>query len=116
MEAWEPLFDKAMQALDSLPKHVPTPDWTFGGGTVLMRKYHHRLSRDVDIFLTDAQYLTLFSPRLNDVMADMTTQYREDSQHVKLSNSQYEVYRPPRSLGTNFRAVFRCFAAAFAAR
>ncbi len=85
MEAWEPLFDKAMQALDSLPRHVPPPDWTFGGGTVLMRKYHHRLSRDVDIFLTDSQYLTLFSPRLNDAIADMTTQYREDSQHVKLT-------------------------------
>lgn len=83
MEAWEPLFDKAMQVLDSLPKRVAPPHWTFGGGTVLMRKYHHRLSRDVDIFLTDAQHLTLFSPRLNDAMAEMATQYREDSQHVK---------------------------------
>jgi hypothetical protein len=84
MEPWETLFDKGMAALDSLPPELPAPDWTMGGGTVLMFRYHHRLSQDVDIFLTDAQYLTALSPRLNDKVEDLTDRYREDSQHVKL--------------------------------
>ena len=83
-QAWEPLFDKAMLAIDSLPPHLPRLEWTIGGGTVLMFKYHHRLSHDIDIFITDAQYLTVLSPRLNDKVEDLTTHYREDSQHVKL--------------------------------
>ncbi|MBU2818986.1 nucleotidyl transferase AbiEii/AbiGii toxin family protein, partial [Acidithiobacillus ferrooxidans] len=61
LQAWEPLFDKAMRAIDALPPHLPRLEWTMGGGTVLMFKYHHRLSRDVDIFITDAQYLTALS-------------------------------------------------------
>jgi hypothetical protein len=84
MEPWESLFDKAMAALDSLPPALPMPDWTMGGGTVLMFRYRHRLSQDVDIFLTDAQYLTSLSPRLNDKVEDLTDRYREDSQHIKL--------------------------------
>ena len=84
MEAWEPLFDRALAALESLSPALPAPDWTMGGGTVLMFRYRHRLSHDVDIFLTDAQYLTALSPRLNDAVADLTERYREDSQHVKL--------------------------------
>ncbi len=84
LQAWEPLFDKALLAIDSLPPHLPKLEWTIGGGTVLMFKYHHRLSRDIDIFITDAQYLTVLSPRLNDKVEDLTTHYREDSQHVKL--------------------------------
>jgi hypothetical protein len=84
LQSWEPLFDKAMLAIDALPPHLPRLEWTIGGGTVLMFKYHHRLSRDIDIFITDAQYLTALSPRLNDKVEDLTTHYREDSQHVKL--------------------------------
>ncbi|MHB1479368.1 MAG: nucleotidyl transferase AbiEii/AbiGii toxin family protein [Acidithiobacillus ferrooxidans] len=84
MDSWEPLFDKAMVAIDSLPPHLPRLEWTIGGGTVLMFKYRHRLSHDVDIFITDAQYLTALSPRLNDKVEDLTVHYREDSQHVKL--------------------------------
>ena len=83
-QAWEPLFDKALLATDSLPPHLPRLEWTIGGGTVLMFKYHHRLSHDIDIFITDAQYLTALSPRLNDKVKELTTHYREDSQHVKL--------------------------------
>jgi hypothetical protein len=84
LPTWEPLFDKAMLAIDALPPHLPRLEWTIGGGTVLMFKYHHRLSHDIDIFITDAQYLTALSPRLNDKVEDLTTHYREDSQHVKL--------------------------------
>lgn len=36
LQAWEPLFDKAMLAIDSLPPHLPKLEWTIGGGTVLI--------------------------------------------------------------------------------
>lgn len=90
-QPWESLFDKAMAAIDALPAHLPPMDWTMGGGTVLMFEYRHRLSKDVDIFITDAQYLTALSPRVNDRIEDMTTHYREDSQHVKLIFPEGEV-------------------------
>jgi hypothetical protein len=32
-------------------------DWTFGGGTAMMIQIGHRESRDIDIFLSDAQTL-----------------------------------------------------------
>jgi hypothetical protein len=31
MDSWEPLFDKAMLAIDSLPSHLPRLEWTIGG-------------------------------------------------------------------------------------
>lgn len=49
-----------------------------------MRRYHHRLSEDVDIFLRDPQYLTAFSPRLNDVAERLTSNYAEDARFLKL--------------------------------
>jgi hypothetical protein len=59
-------------------------DWSFGGGTVLMRRFRHRLSKDVDIFVPDPQYLGYVSPRLNDTAADLTPSYLETATSVKL--------------------------------
>ena len=44
-----------------------------GGGTVLMFRFEHRLSKDIDFFTHDAQWLSLLTPRLNDTTAAMTT-------------------------------------------
>ena len=44
-------------------------NWTFGGGTVLMRRFRHRFSQDVDIFVPDPQYLGYLDPELNDAVA-----------------------------------------------
>lgn len=45
-KTWEGLFQNAMRLVDEIQargtKHLY---WTFGGGTALMRKYHHRLSK-----------------------------------------------------------------------
>ena len=47
MDNWETLFDQAMTCLQSiLITGAPMPDWTFGGGTALMLRYHHRNSQD----------------------------------------------------------------------
>lgn len=61
---WERTFLKAVSYLKSAG--VPAGKWSFGGGTALMFYYNHRFSKDIDIFLSDVQYLTALSPRLND--------------------------------------------------
>ena len=55
-----------------------------GGGTVLMMHMHHRLSRDIDLFLHDAQWLARLTPRLNDRVAGMVRDYSEQANSVKL--------------------------------
>ncbi len=64
-------------------------DWTLGGGTMLFRRYGHRLSRDIDIFLSSPQSLTSLSPRLNDEAARRIDRsgggYVEQSHFLKLT-------------------------------
>jgi hypothetical protein len=43
------------------------PDWVLSGGTALMIHADHRLSRDIDAFIDDPQYLTQLSPEITDV-------------------------------------------------
>jgi hypothetical protein len=51
LRAWEKLFSHALSILDeSVATGAPESGWSFGGGTVLMRRYRHRVSRDVDIW------------------------------------------------------------------
>ncbi len=40
------------------------PDWVLGGGTAVMIHTGHRLSKDIDAFIADPQYLSFLSPRL----------------------------------------------------
>jgi len=51
-------------------------DWSFGGGTVLMRRHHHRFSKDIDIF-SGPQFLGYLTPRLNDKAESLTSDYIE---------------------------------------
>ena len=82
---WERLFRHALRLLDDLAKKSGTnPFWTFGGGTVLMLRYRHRMSRDVDIFVPDPQYLGYVTPRLSDVAEGITQDYVEAAGYVKL--------------------------------
>ena len=66
-------------------------DWSFGGGTVLMRRFRHRLSKDVDIFVPDPQYLGYVSPRLNDTAESLTQKYLESANSVKLYFPEGEI-------------------------
>jgi len=80
---------------------LPVPEWTFGGGTVLMLRHRHRLSRDVDIFLHDAQVLPALSPRLNPEAERLTADYSESATHVKLrlAGGEVDFIVAPRLLG-----------------
>lgn len=61
-----------------------------GGGTLLMLRYGHRSSRDIDIFVHDVQYLSLLSPRLNDA-ADAPRRYSEAANALRLFYAEGEI-------------------------
>jgi len=70
---------------------IPDNEWSFGGGSALMFRYWHRESKDIDIFLTDPQYLTMLSPRLNDYAESIATDYRETSNFVRILVGDREI-------------------------
>jgi hypothetical protein len=91
---WEVLFRRALRLVDDIQRHggLADPFWTFGGGTVLMFRYGHRLSKDIDIFVPDPQYLGYVTPRLSDTAASLTEQYTEmPGSFVKLQFEEGEV-------------------------
>ena len=68
MSNWRQLLDRTLQGLAGLQQQgQPVPDWVLGGGTALMIFADHRLSRDVDAFIDDPQYLAVLSPETTDV-------------------------------------------------
>jgi Nucleotidyl transferase AbiEii toxin, Type IV TA system len=87
---WRELLASAAALVEDsvLPRHVA---WSWGGGTRLAQLYDHRLSYDIDIFITDVQALLWLSPRLNDAAARLTDDYVESSESVKLSTAQGDI-------------------------
>ncbi len=87
------MLPHALSIIEDIKNHgTPDPFWTFGGGTVLMFRYQHRLSQDIDIFVPDPQYLGFVSPRLSDIAAAVSTQYVEDQgSYVKLIRPDGEI-------------------------
>jgi predicted nucleotidyltransferase component of viral defense system len=67
-----------------LEKETVHPPWTFGGGTVLMLRYDHRFSKDIDLFVPDPQYLGYVNPRLGGPAEELTSEYEESAQFIKL--------------------------------
>ncbi len=91
-KTWEILFSQALLILDEIAKHGrDNPFWTFGGGTVLMLRYGHRFSKDVDIFVPDPQSLGFVTPRLSDVAESITSDYVEAAGYVKLYLPEGEI-------------------------
>jgi predicted nucleotidyltransferase component of viral defense system len=92
LKSWETLFRRALGIIDAAGKTVIRPgDWSFGGGTVLMRRYHHRFSKDIDIFVPDPQYLGHLSPRLNDEIGELAPRFIEQSEFVKFYFPEGEI-------------------------
>jgi predicted nucleotidyltransferase component of viral defense system len=90
---WKDLLPHALSIIEDIKNHG-TSDlfWTFGGGTVLMFRYQHRLSKDIDIFVPDPQYLGFVTPRLSDIAAAVSMDYVEDqSSYVKLIRPEGEI-------------------------
>jgi nucleotidyltransferase AbiEii toxin of type IV toxin-antitoxin system len=82
--AWASLFRSALTLMDHLATVIEKPVWSFGGGTVLMLRLNHRYSRDIDLFVPDPQYLGHLTPRLSEAAENLTTEYVEAAEYVKL--------------------------------
>jgi len=92
LRAWEKLFGHALSILDeSVAAGAPESGWSFGGGTVLMRRYRHRVSKDVDIFVPDPQWLGYLTPRLNTKAESLTPDYVEQAGFLKLYFPEGEI-------------------------
>ena len=87
------MLDLSFKLIDSLQEHsgVTAPFWTLGGGTVLMFRYRHRRSKDIDIFFPDPQYLGYVNPRLSDLAAEVSKDYVEAAGYVKLVRAEGEI-------------------------
>lgn len=92
LKIWEALLAKALQAIDSVGEPVFSPEnWSLGGGTVLMRRFHHRFSKDVDLFVPDPQYLGYLDPELNDAVAELTPRHAREAGYLRLYFPEGEV-------------------------
>lgn len=92
LKTWEILFQRALELIDAANANDARLDnWSFGGGTVLMRRHHHRFSKDIDIFVPDPQYLGLFNPRLSTKAESLTTHYLEQAGFLKLYFPEGEI-------------------------
>lgn len=90
---WVSLLKQAYKLIDGVIKHsgVADPFWTLGGGTVLMFRYRHRRSKDIDVFVPDPQYLGYVNPRLSDLAAEVSQDYVETAAYVKLIRTEGEI-------------------------
>lgn len=89
---WEVLLSHALTLVDEIAKYGrDEPFWTFGGGTVLMLRYGHRFSKDIDIFVPDPQSLGYVSPRLSEVAESIADSYVETATNVKLFFPEGEI-------------------------
>jgi hypothetical protein len=92
LKTWEILFQRALVLMDDARSNgIPVEEWTFGGGTVLMRRHRHRFSRDVDIFINDPQFIGYLTPRLSAIAESLTTDYVEDRSFLKLVFPEGEI-------------------------
>jgi len=92
LKIWETLFQRALVLIDSVGKAgVTLKNWSFGGGTVLMRRYRHRFSKDIDIFIPSPQYLNYLSPHLNETAEEMTSDYTLQAEYLKLQFPEGEI-------------------------
>jgi len=92
LRIWETLFQRALTLIESIEDSgITLDDWSFGGGTVLMRRFRHRVSKDVDIFIADPQYLGHLSPRLNTTAETLTQNYLEQAASLKLYFPEGEI-------------------------
>ncbi len=92
LKTWETLFQRALVLIDSTQKSgTALTNWSFGGGTVLMRRHFHRISKDIDIFVPDAQWLAYLTPRLNATAEELTADYLERAESLKLRFAEGEI-------------------------
>lgn len=89
---WVSLLEKAYRLFDAVAADGFTiPRWSLGGGTVLMFHYAHRKSKDIDIFIPDPQFLGYINPRIGGRGEDITSDYQDAAEYVKLFLPEGEI-------------------------
>jgi hypothetical protein len=90
---WERLFGRALEVADAAQRHAGSRPlaWTLGGGAVLMRRYRHRRSASVDLFVRDPGMLANISPRGNEAVRALSADYAEQPTTVKIYFPEGEV-------------------------
>lgn len=89
---WITLLEKAYSLFDAVAADGFTiPRWSLGGGTVLMFHYAHRRSKDIDIFIPDPQFLGYINPRTGGRGEDITSEYKDAAEYVKLFLPEGEI-------------------------
>jgi Nucleotidyl transferase AbiEii toxin, Type IV TA system len=84
-DSWKQILASAVTIFADLEeKGFGSHDVVIGGGTVLMFRFEHRLSKHIDFFMHDVQWLSLLTPRLNDTTAAMVTGYVEQPNGIRL--------------------------------
>ena len=84
-DSWRQIIASAVSIFDDLKsRKLDLPYLVLGGGTVLMFRFEHRLSKKIDFFIRDVQWLGFITPRLNDVVAAMVEGYEEHANSLKL--------------------------------
>lgn len=100
------LLEYAMKAANEAGMRID--DWAIGGGTILSYYYHHRLSKDIDIFISDGQFLSGLSPRLNSICEE-ALDYDEMGTYISLAFSEGKVDFVIGSQITEFKPSMKTF-------
>lgn len=90
--SWATLLKSAYGLLDAIASDgIQVPRWSIGGGTVLMFYYAHRISKDIDIFISDPQFLGYINPRIGGCAEDLTSEYIDGADYIKLFLDEGEI-------------------------
>jgi len=91
-DPWKALLSSCFRVVDEVIRErgVEFPI-QIGGGSMLLRRYGHRKSMDLDLFVTDVRLVRWCSPRMNESAADLFADYGEEGAAVKLITGMQEV-------------------------
>ena len=88
MSNWRLLLSRTVTGLEQLEQQgQAVPEWVLGGGTALMLHANHRLSKDIDAFIDDPQYLGIMSPKVTEAWSCRT--WDETAHYFALKKMHY---------------------------
>lgn len=91
-DPWKSLLPYCFAVVDEvIREHKVDFPIQIGGGSMLLRRYGHRKSKDLDLFVSDTRLVHWCSPRVNETAADLFVDYGEEATAVKLVMGMQEV-------------------------
>lgn len=91
-DPWKSLLRFSLAVVDAvIREHGVEFPIQIGGGSMLLRRYRHRKSRDLDLFVSDVRLARWCSPRFNETAADLFADYGEEATATKLVTGMQEV-------------------------